>query len=83
MKTKLSRSLAALAGLTASRVDQRIPLKGLRRRVAEKMVRSKFTAPHYTFVEEMDASALVAVRQRLNEARATYARRSSERAASV
>jgi pyruvate dehydrogenase E2 component (dihydrolipoamide acetyltransferase) len=59
---------AALAGLTASRVDQRIPLKGLRRRVAEKMVRSKFTAPHYTFVEEMDASALVAVRQRLNEA---------------
>jgi pyruvate dehydrogenase E2 component (dihydrolipoamide acetyltransferase) len=32
------------------------------------MVRSKFTAPHYTFVEEMDASALVAVRQRLNDA---------------
>jgi pyruvate dehydrogenase E2 component (dihydrolipoamide acetyltransferase) len=56
------------AALTASRDDQRIPLKGLRRRVAEKMVRSKFTAPHYTFVEEMDASALVAVRQRLNEA---------------
>lgn len=56
------------APLTISGADRRIPLKGLRRRVAEKMVRSKFTAPHYTFVEEMDASALIAVRQRLNEA---------------
>ena len=60
----------ASAPLTVSRADERIPLKGLRRRVAEKMVRSKFTAPHYTFVEEMDASALVAVRRRLNEAAA-------------
>ena len=32
------------------------------------MVRSKTSAPHYTFVEEMDASALVAVRRRVNEA---------------
>jgi len=56
------------APLTTSGADRRIPLKGLRRRVAEKMVRSKFTAPHYTFVEEMDASALIGVRQRLNEA---------------
>ena len=62
------------AALTASGADQRIPLKGLRRRVAEKMVRSKFTAPHYTFVEEMDASALVGVRQRLNEAIAASGR---------
>ncbi len=66
--TPLAARGAPPAALTASRADQRIPLKGLRRRVAEKMVRSKFTAPHYTFVEEMDASALVAVRQRLNEA---------------
>src|SRR6202158_479033 len=62
------------AALTASGADQRIPLKGLRRRVAEKMVRSKFAAPHYTFVEEMDASALVGVRQRLNEAIAASGR---------
>jgi len=53
--------------LTTSRADQRMPLKGLRRRVAEKMVRSKFTAPHYTFVEEMDATALSSSRSRLNE----------------
>ncbi|PZR17265.1 MAG: 2-oxo acid dehydrogenase subunit E2 [Archangium gephyra] len=46
--------------------DERIPLKGLRKRIAEKMVKSKFTAPHYAFVEEVDASALVAMRDRLN-----------------
>jgi pyruvate dehydrogenase E2 component (dihydrolipoamide acetyltransferase) len=52
--------------LAASAADQRIPLRGLRKKIAEKMVRSKFTAPHYAFVEEVDASALVALRRTLN-----------------
>jgi pyruvate dehydrogenase E2 component (dihydrolipoamide acetyltransferase) len=47
--------------------DQRVPLRGLRKKIAEKMVRSKFTAPHYTFVEEMDATSLVELRSRLNQ----------------
>ena len=47
--------------------DQRLPLKGLRKKIAEKMVRSKFTAPHFTFVEEMDATELVLLRKRINE----------------
>ena len=58
--------IAPASPLITSRADQRVPLKGLRRRVAEKMVRSKFTAPHYTFVEEMDATALSSTRSRLN-----------------
>jgi pyruvate dehydrogenase E2 component (dihydrolipoamide acetyltransferase) len=57
---------APAAPLQSSAVDQRIPLKGLRKKIAEKMVRSKFTAPHYTFVEEVDASSLVAFRNRIN-----------------
>ncbi len=56
------------APLAVSQGDERIPLKGLRRKIAEKMVRSKFTAPHFTFVEEMDATELVAVRKRINTA---------------
>lgn len=56
----------AFAPLTSGAADERIPLKGLRKRIAEKMVKSKFTAPHYAFVEEVDASALVAMRERLN-----------------
>jgi len=59
------------APLSISRADERVPLKGLRRKIAEKMVRSKTSAPHFTFVEEMDASALVSVRRRVNEAAAT------------
>lgn len=46
--------------------DQRMPLRGLRKRIAEKMVRSKLTAAHFTFVEEMDATELVTLRKRLN-----------------
>jgi pyruvate dehydrogenase E2 component (dihydrolipoamide acetyltransferase) len=49
------------------RADERIPLRGLRKKIAEKMVRSKFTAPHFGFVEETDATELVALRKRLNE----------------
>ncbi len=59
--------------LDAAREDQRIPLKGLRRRIAEKMVRSKTSAPHFTFVEEMDATELVRTRARLNAALAQSA----------
>jgi pyruvate dehydrogenase E2 component (dihydrolipoamide acetyltransferase) len=52
--------------MSAGQADQRMPLRGLRKRIAEKMVRSKFTAPHFTFVEEMDATELVSLRKRLN-----------------
>lgn len=47
--------------------DQRIPLRGLRRKIAENLVRSKHSAPHYHFVEEFDATELVACRKRLNQ----------------
>jgi pyruvate dehydrogenase E2 component (dihydrolipoamide acetyltransferase) len=62
-----ARPTTPAAPLSSSAQDQRIPLKGLRKKIAEKMVRSKFTAPHYTFVEEMDATELVKLRKRLNE----------------
>jgi pyruvate dehydrogenase E2 component (dihydrolipoamide acetyltransferase) len=46
--------------------DTRIPLKGLRKRIAEKMVKSKTLMPHFTFVEEMDCTELMALRARIN-----------------
>jgi pyruvate dehydrogenase E2 component (dihydrolipoamide acetyltransferase) len=58
---------SAPAPLAAGRADERIPLKGLRKKIAEKMVRSKFTMPHFAFVEEVDGTDLVALRQRLNK----------------
>ncbi len=54
------------APLTSAQGDERIPLKGLRKKIADKMVKSKFTAPHYTFVEEVDVTELVELRVRLN-----------------
>jgi pyruvate dehydrogenase E2 component (dihydrolipoamide acetyltransferase) len=48
--------------------DERIPLRGLRKRIFEGMARSKHTAAHFTFVEECDATALKALRSRLKPA---------------
>jgi pyruvate dehydrogenase E2 component (dihydrolipoamide acetyltransferase) len=44
--------------------DERIPLRGLRKRIAENMARSKRTAAHFTFVEQCDASELVRLKER-------------------
>ncbi len=44
---------------------ERVPLKGVRKVIAEAMVRSKSTAPHVTIMDEVDVSKLVAFRQRI------------------
>jgi pyruvate dehydrogenase E2 component (dihydrolipoamide acetyltransferase) len=46
--------------------DVAIPFRGLRRRIAENMARSKHTAAHFLYVEEVDCTALVALRETLN-----------------
>jgi pyruvate dehydrogenase E2 component (dihydrolipoamide acetyltransferase) len=42
-----------------------VPVRGLRRRIAEKMAISKRTAAHFTFVEQCDATELVALKERM------------------
>jgi len=42
-----------------------VPVRGLRRRIAEKMAQSKRTAAHFTFVEQVDATDLVALKDRM------------------
>lgn len=64
----LGRERPRLVPLPHAAQDERIPLRGLRKKIAEKMVRSKFTAPHSTFVEEVDFTELLRLRRRLNEA---------------
>jgi pyruvate dehydrogenase E2 component (dihydrolipoamide acetyltransferase) len=44
---------------------ERIPLRGLRRKIAEKMTQSAFTAPHVTTFDELDMTNLIAMRNRL------------------
>jgi pyruvate dehydrogenase E2 component (dihydrolipoamide acetyltransferase) len=55
---------AAPASATATTVnEERIPLRGLRRRIAENMRKSLDTAAHYTFVAECDMTAVVKHRE--------------------
>jgi pyruvate dehydrogenase E2 component (dihydrolipoamide acetyltransferase) len=57
------RPVAANANL----LQERVPLAGLRRRIAQKMSLSKTKAAHSTFVEECDVTELKAWRARLQE----------------
>jgi pyruvate dehydrogenase E2 component (dihydrolipoamide acetyltransferase)/2-oxoisovalerate dehydrogenase E2 component (dihydrolipoyl transacylase) len=45
----------------------RVKLQGLRRKIAERMVLSKQTIPHYSYVDECDVTELVALRASLRE----------------
>ncbi|MFT4542143.1 MAG: pyruvate dehydrogenase E2 component (dihydrolipoamide acetyltransferase) [Planctomycetota bacterium] len=42
--------------------ERRTPFRGVRRKIADAMVRSKYTAPHFTVVEEIDVTELVVLR---------------------
>jgi pyruvate dehydrogenase E2 component (dihydrolipoamide acetyltransferase) len=44
--------------------EERVPLRGMRKKIAEAMARSVHTAAHFTYVEEIDMTELVAVRDR-------------------
>ena len=45
--------------------EQRVPIRGLRKRIYENMARAKRTAAHFTYVDECDMTELVALRERL------------------
>jgi pyruvate dehydrogenase E2 component (dihydrolipoamide acetyltransferase) len=49
----------------ADGADERIPIRGVRKRIAENMARSKRTAAHFTFVEQCDVTELVRVKDRI------------------
>ena len=51
----------------AQTAEHRIPFRGLRKKIAEKMRLSKDHAAHFTYVEEADASELVRVRMHAKE----------------
>jgi pyruvate dehydrogenase E2 component (dihydrolipoamide acetyltransferase) len=45
-----------------AREVEEIPFRGIRRKIAEAMVRSKYTAPHFSLIEEVDCTEMVAAR---------------------
>jgi pyruvate dehydrogenase E2 component (dihydrolipoamide acetyltransferase) len=55
----------APAAAPAEEVAERIPILGLRRVIAEHMSEATHRAAHFTYVEEVDASELVRLRDRM------------------
>jgi 2-oxoisovalerate dehydrogenase E2 component (dihydrolipoyl transacylase) len=49
-----------------AREDQTIKVIGMRRRIAENMAASKRNIPHFTYVDEIEVTALEAMREALN-----------------
>ena len=62
------RAQAATNGAVADGTVEVVPVRGLRRRIAEKMAISKRTAAHFTFVEQVDATELVAIKEKMSRA---------------
>lgn len=55
---------AARAAQSGPGVEERVPFKGIRKAIANAMVKSVYTAPHVTLMDEVDVTALVALRNR-------------------
>jgi len=58
----------AIPPAPAGRSEERVPFRGLRRKIAEAMTRSKFTATHFTSVDDIDVTELVKIRTEAKKA---------------
>jgi pyruvate dehydrogenase E2 component (dihydrolipoamide acetyltransferase) len=56
---------SAGAAVPGYREEERVPLKGIRKVIANAMVKSVYTAPHVTIMDEVDVSKLVEFREQL------------------
>ncbi len=52
-------------GKRGQRTEEHVPVRGVRRKIIEKMAQSKRTAAHFTYVEECDVTELVDFRAKL------------------
>ena len=62
--TPQAASTTTVAG-NASLEEERVPFKGIRKAIANAMVKSAYTAPHVTIMDEVDVTDLVDFRTRM------------------
>ena len=60
-----AKAPAAAASGNVSLEEERVPFKGIRKAIANAMVKSAYTAPHVTIMDEVDVTELVAFRARM------------------
>ncbi|MFX0208545.1 MAG: dihydrolipoamide acetyltransferase family protein [Candidatus Hodarchaeota archaeon] len=66
VKAGVNQTDVAITNRTAYKSeDIRVPLRGLRRNISKAMRKSKDTAAHYTYFEEVDMSGLEELRQKV------------------
>src|SRR5262249_25711048 len=53
--------------IEAGGAEERVPFRGVRKAIAANLARSKQTAAHFTYVEEVDVTDLVALRARAKD----------------
>jgi pyruvate dehydrogenase E2 component (dihydrolipoamide acetyltransferase) len=53
--------------IEAGGAEERVPFRGVRKAIAANLSRSKLTAAHFTYVEEVDVTELVALRARAKD----------------
>ncbi|WP_127590843.1 dihydrolipoamide acetyltransferase family protein [Paenibacillus lautus] len=56
---------AASAAVDTRAEEERVPFKGIRKAISNAMVKSAYTAPHVTIMDEVDVTELVAFRTRM------------------
>ncbi len=66
-KASVAPTRSAVAAAAPTGAEERIPIHGLRKRIFEKMAKSNATAAPFTYVEEVDMSQLVPLRDHLKE----------------
>jgi 2-oxoisovalerate dehydrogenase E2 component (dihydrolipoyl transacylase) len=65
LRFRVPHGVPVVAGLKRSD-EESVPVIGLRRKIAEKMQEAKRRIPHFTYVEEVDVTALEELRAQLN-----------------
>ena len=63
----VARSAPNVAARQPMVADERVAIRGLRKKISEKMRLSKDRAAHFTYVEEADATMLVKLREQAKE----------------
>jgi len=64
MKGSYATPVSATAKMTTIGVEERVPLRGMRRKIAERMAKSRNTVAQVTHVEEIDMTELVQLREK-------------------
>ncbi|NKB90205.1 MAG: hypothetical protein GKS06_18515 [Acidobacteria bacterium] len=60
----VAKSVPAGAAAPPGELEERVPFRGLRRRIAARLAEAKRVIPHFTYVEECDVTEIVELRAR-------------------